>query len=396
VGAAAVAAWPTILASLEDDDFPPLPKIDRRDEAPTAPVSVLRGNDFAVESLARLLEKAFDATGGIEKLVRGKTVTVKLNTTGTGGRMRGRPAERSYQTHPNHIEALVGLLDRAGAKRIYLVESLYSTDAPEKVYEAQGWNIGRIHSASSHKTVFEDTRNRGSFDGYAEIKVPWGGFVFPRYHLNRRYEETDVVISLAKMKEHITAGVTGAVKNLFGITPTSLYGNDAPNEKTTENRGDILHHATRKVPEGVTAELHPDRTPLPEPTESYFRVPMVTADLCGARPIDFSIVEGIETCRGGEGPWCPQTRPIAPGLVIAGRNAVCVDSIMTVLMGFDPTAGTREKPWYGYNHLDLLARVGVGTNDPSRIEVRGLALEEAVHPYWPDSGARGWLEKKRG
>lgn len=389
---AGVAAWPAVLATLRDDDLPPLPDLDRRKEAPASPVSVLKGNDFTLDALTKLMAKAFDETGGLESVVGGKTVTVKLNTTGTGGKMRGRPAERTYQTHPNHIEALVGLLDRAGAKRIYLVESLYSNDPPEKVYAEQGWNVSRIHSAASHKTVFEDTRNRGSFGDYAKLDVPWGGFAFPSYHLNRRYADTDVLISLAKMKEHITAGVTGAAKNLFGITPTSLYGNDAPNERTTENRGDILHHATRKVPDGVTGELHPDRKPLPSPTESYFRVPMVTADLLGARPVDYAIVEGIETCKGGEGPWCPRTRPVAPGVLLVGRNAVCVDAIMTVLMGFDPTTGTREKPWYGYNHLELLARAGVGTNDPARIEVRGVPLAEAAHPYWPESGAKSWLE----
>jgi uncharacterized protein (DUF362 family) len=379
------------LAALEPDELPPLPALDRRSSAATSPVVVERAADFEIEKLAKTMESMFDRLGGIGKLVSGKTVTVKLNTTGGGEPMRGRPAARSYQTHPNQVEALVGILHRAGAKRICLVESFYRKEKPEAIYERQGWNIERIHSASGRTTAFEDTRNRGAFSDYAKVEVPWGGFAFPAYHLNRRYVETDVLISIAKMKEHITAGVTGAVKNLFGIVPTSLYGNDAPNEDTVENRGDILHHKQRRVPAGVTEELHPLREPLAQPTESYFRVPCVTADLFGARPVDLAIVEGIETCKGGEGPWCPRTRPVAPGLLIAGRNAVCVDAVMTVLMGLDPKAGTRETPWYGYNHLDLLARAGIGTNDPARIEIIGTPLRDAVFRFQPE--AKGWLDR---
>ncbi|MCZ6793193.1 MAG: DUF362 domain-containing protein [Planctomycetota bacterium] len=376
-----------------DEKPPPLAARDRRDQAPTSPVAIARCREFHLEKLAGVLAKAFDQLGGVRKLVSGKTVTVKLNTTGHGRqKLGGKPAERTYQVHPNMIEVLVGLLNKAGARRIYLVESFYEDKPPEEILAAQGWDIQRIHSAADHKTSFEDTRHRGGFKDYVKLAVPWGGFTFPAYHLNRRYEETDVLVSVAKVKEHVTAGVTGAVKNLFGIAPTSLYGNDAPNERTTQNRGNVLHHATRRVPAGVTQELHPEREPLPSPRESYYRVPMVTADLLGVRPIDLSIVDGIETCKGGEGPWCRGTRPVAPGIVLAGRNAVTVDAVMTAAMGFDPLTSTGEKPWYGYNHLELLARAGVGTNDPGRIEVIGLPLKEALFRY--PTGVRGWLDKQ--
>ena len=396
---AGVVGLPALLAAAKEEDLPPLPDLDRRATAPTAPVSIGRGTDFHVKAQAELLSNLFeqalsDSGGGLGKIVQGKTVTIKLNTTGNGRqKMRGRPAERSYQVHPNQVEALVGLIAGAGARRIVLVESFYETKKPEEILGAQGWNIARIHRAGDHKTSFEDTRNRGAYDDYAKVDVPWGGFVFPSYHLNRRYVDTDVLVSIAKVKEHITAGVTGAVKNLFGIAPTSLYGNDAPNEETTQNRGDILHHGTKRTPDGVTSEIHADRTPLAQPLESYFRVPAVTADLVGARPIDLSIVEGIETCKGGEGPWCPRSRPVAPGIVLAGANAVNVDSIMTAVMGFDPTASTREKPWYGYNHLELLARAGVGTNDPARIDVRGVSIEDALFRFQP--GVKGWVDREK-
>jgi len=181
------------------------------------------------------------------------------------------------------------------------------------------------------------------------------------------------------------------VKNLFGITPTALYGNDAPNERTTENRGSVLHDGTKAVPGGVTAERYDTWKNLGRGVCSYYRVPRVTADVYGLRPPDLSIVEGIESCQGGEGPWCPRVRPIAPGLILAGRNGVTVDAIATAVMGYDPLAPVRAKPWYGDNHLELLARAGVGTHDPARIEVRGVPLNEALHEYEP--GLEGWIKK---
>lgn len=393
-GAASLLGLPALMRAAEDSGAkpPPIEIADRSALAPTAPVAVERCEDFSLKRLDRVLRRVFDRLGGLRKLVSGKTVTVKLNTTGHGRqRLRGLPAERSFQIHPNMLEVLCGLLHASGAKRIFLVESFYENRSPERIFASQGWNVERIHSTAGHTTKFEDTRNLGSFKDYVKLRVPWGGYVFPAYHVNRRYAETDVLISFGKMKNHVTAGVTGAVKNFFGVTPTSLYGDDAPNESTTRNRASQLHFGTRRVPPGVTEEHHPNRKRLPRILESQYRVPMVTADVFGLRPVDLSIVEGIETCRGGEGPWCPGVHPLAPGLILAGRNGVTVDAIMTALMGYDPLAGATEKPWFGFNHLELLARAGVGTHDPGKIEVVGLPLREALHEFEP--GLRGWIKK---
>jgi len=373
--------------------LPPLRIDDRSARAPTSPVVIERATRFDKSVLAGLLGRSFDRLGGIRKLVSGKTVTVKLNVTGDGRkRLGGKPAARTYQVHPNLIEVLCGVLHRNGAKRIHLVESYYRRKDPREILASNKWDVAKIESASGHKVVWEDTKNRGQFEDYVKLDVPWGGYIFPSYHINRRYVDTDVMVSIAKIKNHITAGVTGAVKNLFGIAPTSLYGNDAPNESTTQSRGNILHHGTKFVPDGVTREHDPDRPRLPGPSqESYYRVPMVTADLLGVRPVDLAVVEGIETCRGGEGPWCRGVRPIDPGLVLVGRNAVTVDAIMAAVMGYDPTASTKKDVWIGYNHLELLARAGVATNDPARIEVLGTPLADALHDFFPD--LNGWVKR---
>ena len=50
-------------------------------------------------------------------------------------------------------------------------------------------------------------------------------------------------------------------------------------------------------------------------------------------------------------------------------------------MGYDPQAAHGQFPFPGENHLRLLAQAGVGTIDPGRIEVRGLALKDATFRF---------------
>ena len=57
--------------------------------------------------------------------------------------------------------------------------------------------------------------------------------MFSAFDFNHAYEDTDVLVSLAKLKNHATAGVTLSMKNLFGLPPNSLYGSDAGKETAT-------------------------------------------------------------------------------------------------------------------------------------------------------------------
>lgn len=370
---------------------------DRSATAPTSPVALSRCRDYERTSLASSLETLFENLGGLETIVRGKTVTMKLNITGNGRQKMVRlPAERTYQTHPVMVEVLCGLFRRAGARRIVLVESYYRGRPPEEILGSHGWDAGKIKSAADHELRFVDTRNRGEYRDYATLDVPYGGYVFPRYMVSRHYVDTDVLVSLAKLKNHVTAGITCAVKNLFGMAPTSLYGNDAPNEETTSNRGAILHYASRNPPAGMPAELHPLAAEIAAnpPRVAFYRVPRVTSDLFAARPVDLAIVDAVETVKGAEGPWCPRPhKHMTPGLIIAGRNGVTTDAVCAGVMGYDPRAGYERHPFPGENHLNLLARGGVGTNDLGRIEIRGVPLREALYEFHPEKGEPGWIRQ---
>ena len=74
---------------------------------------------------------------------------------------------------------------------------------------------------------FENTNNLGKGSKYVRFKVPGNAYIFPAYDLNHAYSDCDVFVSMAKLKNHATCGVTLSMKNCFGITPCTIYGEGA-------------------------------------------------------------------------------------------------------------------------------------------------------------------------
>jgi uncharacterized protein (DUF362 family) len=224
---------------------------------------------------------------------------------------------------------------------------------------------------------FENTNYLGRRKAYVRFPVPGGGSIYPAYDLSPAYQECDVFVSLAKLKEHATAGVTLSMKNCFGITPCTIYGDGAPeDEPGLFPRGGrtMFHHGHRQPPKSCPQEIDPR-----SPREGGYRVPRIVADLVAARPIDLAIIDGVESMAGGEGPWVRRSRPISPGLLIAGTNPVCTDAVATALMGFDPMADRGAPPFETCdNTMRLGEELGIGVRDLSRIEVRGTPIQEAV------------------
>ncbi|MDF1514237.1 MAG: DUF362 domain-containing protein, partial [Anaerolineae bacterium] len=59
----------------------------------------------------------------------------------------------------------------------------------------------------------------GTKPPYKITEVPGGGQMFGSYGMIKDLVEADAVVSVAKMKNHAYMGVTGCLKNLFGLMP---------------------------------------------------------------------------------------------------------------------------------------------------------------------------------
>jgi uncharacterized protein (DUF362 family) len=352
-----------------------LPRL-ARGVAPASPVAVAKCATYGPE-LFPTLERMFDQLGGLGRLVKNKTVAIKLNLTGSADtRLAHLTHEDTYWTHHRVIAATVHLLGKAGARRIRLLESPWATADPlEEFILAAGWDPEEFLSAHA-RVEFENTNYLGRGNRYSRLPVPHGGHIFKAFDLNHSYEDCDVFVSLAKLKEHVTTGVTLAMKNCFGITPCTIYGQGAGIDEPS------------LVPTGGRSPLHfgdrqPSRSALPEndpasPRDDKYRVPRIVADLAAARPIHLSVIDGIKSMSGCEGPWYPRARAVAPGVLIAGLNPVCTDAVATAVMGFDPMADRGTPPFENCDStLRLAEEHRVGTRDLQRIEVIGTSIREA-------------------
>ena len=134
------------------------------------------------------------------------------------------PLEDTHYTHPHVIAAAAHLMGKAGARRIRILESPWSTADPVEEYILRAnWEPRDILGAAPN-VEFENTNYLGRAKKYSRLTVPFGGYIFPAFDLNHSYEDCDVFVSIAKMKEHATAGVTLSMKNCFGMTPCTIYG----------------------------------------------------------------------------------------------------------------------------------------------------------------------------
>ena len=346
---------------------------------PASPVAIARCATYDKE-MFRTLSGLMNQIGGIGGLVKGKTVAVKLNLTGNPVRYPERP-DMPYRNHPATVLALAQLLSNAGAQRIRIIEAFFPASQELELWARYGLDVKAIGNVGC-KVEWENTQNLGQGKEYKRLKVPSGGYIFPAFDLNHSFTDCDVYVSLSKLKHHATAGVTMAMKNNFGNTPCSLYGGDcgeSGNENPVQERGPVCHNGTRTPPQGVPQEL--DRT---TPREGGYRVPRIVVDAVGARPIDLAIVDGIESIKGGEGVWNRGVAYVKPGLLLAGKNPVCVDAVSTAVMGGDPAADRGQSFFADCdNTIKLAQAAGIGTGDLSRIELPGLKIKEALFDYGP-------------
>src|ERR1019366_4387408 len=180
----------------------------RAAEAPTAPVAVARCRTYDPAELVPAMRKMSDQLGGLGRLVKGKTVAIKINLTGSPTyRLGYLPLGDTHYTHPHTIAAAAHLMAEAGARRIRLLESPWSTADPVEEYILRAnWEPRDILGAAPN-VEFENTNYLGTGKKYARLTVPFGGYVFPAFDLNHSYADCDVFVSLAKMKEHATAGI---------------------------------------------------------------------------------------------------------------------------------------------------------------------------------------------
>ena len=293
-----------------------------------------------------------DNLGGMGDIVSsGDRVAIKVNLVG-GTHFEpppGLPAVESYMTHPEVVRALGQLLRDAGARDLFIVEAIYEAEAFSLFgYETVAADLG---------ATLVDLNSPGQWGEFGSAPVGEGALIYDEFVVSHLLNEIDAFISVTKMKCHYDAGVTLSMKNLIGVLPISHY-------RLTED------HWWRSALHGG-----PDETPS--------RLPRVIVDLNRARPVHLAVIDGIKAAEGEAVPR-GTFNPVAPGVLIAGKNPVATDAVATAAMGFDPTVEPPSAPFlHGDNHLNLACGLGLGTNRLEEIEVVGDSIDDVRTSFEP-------------
>ena len=331
------------------------------------------------------MEKMFDQLGGLGGLVKGKTVAVKVNFIGVRWQRLGNALmEDTFWSHPRMIGATVHLLGKAGARRIRVLEGPWSTaETLEEVMLSMNWRPQDILNAAPN-VEFENTNYLGRGKKYSRFMVPGGGLIYPGYDLNHSYEDCDVFVSLAKLKEHAATGVTLSMKNVYGTTPITIYGEgagvDEPSIRPHGGRGGVFHFARR-----LPSKSAPQQKDMTLPKDAGFRLPRIIAELNAARPVHLAIIDGIKTATGAETNYGrPAPGGGQPRRAHCRNEYVATDAVAMAVMGFDPMADRGTPPFANSDSMLRLGEdLGVGLRDLSRNEIAGI----------PDLGSRVRLQR---
>ncbi|HEY8884810.1 MAG TPA: DUF362 domain-containing protein [Chloroflexota bacterium] len=302
-------------------------------------VSVVRcdaqASDAAVE---RALERAVELLGGIAHRFAGKRkVYVKPNLGITD--VRWHAGRQVALADASVVRATIALIRRCYSGELILGDA--STGMPcREVFEAVG-----LDRALAGFDVRQIELNDGHF---SEWSVPGRPAMFGSYRFSDELKDVDAVVSIAKLKSHVSAGATVCLKNLFGMTPCPVYG--------TPRR--YLHAA--------------------------IRLPRVLVDVGQIFPPVLNVVDALVAQDGRE--WHGQ--PIQTNALIVGDNVVATDATAIRLMGNDPAADYGVAPYlFDANPLPLAQAHGLGPIDASAIDLRGDDLGGLGHHFSVD---RSW------
>ena len=349
-------------------------------------------SDLSQETIDQMVRRAIDLAGGFSsKIKSGMTVLIKPNLvevdqqngSGTNTDVRVVEAVVKLVDEIDHGKILI-LVGDGSAKPFTTYEKsiaggktpwpvLYGSPDPAKDagYHkmlarmiAAGINI-RISNLNGNS----DTDPRSELK---EVRLPGGGTAQPQkgsYMIHQDVLNADVFITVPVMKIHDT-GITCALKNQIGLAPSTFYGFYKATGVPTDNY--------------VNKLTHTDQAPLMWTDKEI-------VDLSTIAKIKYVVVDALMCLDVQKTTMSDRSNQVRMNLVLAGEDPVAVDNVCARVMSLNPD---------DVEHITLSERMGLGTNDNSKINIVGEHLSAVKkkfrkkptvpHQIW-GQGNREWL-----
>ncbi|MEN9937053.1 MAG: hypothetical protein RLZZ387_3632 [Chloroflexota bacterium] len=292
-----------------------------------------RSDDEAVYQALRRATDPLDRAW--ERLARAKRIAVKFNQDKASQKVVMLANQRQQLVSDSVMRATLRLLrERTSAEIICVDVSFYCMYSGETL--ANTCNVAPI------LREFDVPYIDGTQPPYRLTQAPEGGLMFRTYTMMEDLVDADEVVSVATIKNHAFMGVTGCLKNLFGLMPGE-----------PEGRPRMYYH-------------------------HLVRMPYMFADIGRILNPALNIVDALVGQAGQE--WSAVGTPegrIVDGL-IAGDHVIATDAVMMHVMGHDPRADWQTPPFHrDRNALLVAAENGFGTVNLDEID---LVSELAPRP----------------
>mgnify|MGYP001547253369 CR=1 FL=1 len=246
-----------------------------------ASVTVLKATDYSAK-LVDIIASGLKEMGFNRDVIKGKSILLKPNF------VEPTAAAIHCNTHPMFVRAVAECFMRLDAGSIIIGEGPGLSTDTTAVIEASGL----LPYLDDKRLSFVDL----NCDNIIKAPNVTKFTKLKKLYLPNSLVAADFVVSLPKMKTHHIAGVTLAMKNLFGCMPGIVYG-------WPKN---LLHFAG---------------------------IPGAILDITAAIRPALSIVDGV---MGMDGMGPLMGNPKKANVLVMGKNPVAVDATCCRLMGIEP------------------------------------------------------------
>ena len=320
------------------------------------------------------VREAIELAGGLpENVGPGKKVVIQPNLV-----QAGHPMNSGVTTHPQVVRTIIAMCLEAGvsvnditvcegsASFLEGTQGSWSSRAmtqkafrdcgldaspPYMVEDVYGVRLVDANDCGTGSVYPNYPGYSGPYNPAKVTRVIKPGFLIDRvYMLPNPVVECDVLIRVPVLKNHNLAGITGALKLAFGLAPTDIY--HYPGLECY--KWALLHQTSWGYGELETNARG-----------------MVDMTVC--RPPDLIVTDGLVGIMngpvggpdggGGGGGWTVLPPEGKMRCILASRDPVAIDTIQALLCGYRVSS---------IPSLQRARDAGLGTNDPSQIEVRGV------------------------
>lgn len=274
----------------------------------SAQVSIIKCGNYNPALVEVSVRKAIGLLGGITHYIKPQSrVLVKPNI------LMAREPESGIDTHPEVVRSVIRVLKEINCH-------IFVGDGPS-VWGNEIENVGEVYRRSGIAGVCREEKV-----GLVEFDKRRMREKFP---LTVWLDHCDHLVSIPKFKTHELTLLTGAIKNLFGLVSGTF--------KT---------------------ELH----------KNYFRADdfaKIVVDIYAEAKPSLTLIDGVVAMEGDGPATNGKLRDL--GLLLAGSDAVALDSVMAKIIGVKPLDVLTTK--------EAAAR-GLGIADLNSIKIVGERLED--------------------